>query len=75
MDSISITLSKNSVFESTSMLHAAMNDAASQLADGTEPSAISNEEISSGDKFLGIYKVTSDAFRGGMGSRRPCFPR
>ena len=50
--SISNTLSRESVYESMSMLSAAMEDAAGRLAEKAKPEAISNEEIRKGDVIL-----------------------
>ena len=66
--SMSNSLSKGSVYESDSILNAYQYDAASRLADGVRPEAISNEEIRKGDPILEIYRVESDAIHGGMGS-------
>ncbi len=69
MDSFSIsnTLSRESVYESCSILQAYQDDAASRLADG-EPEAISNEQIRKGDLLLETYRIEDDAIHGGMGS-------
>lgn len=66
--SISNTLSRESVYESMSMLSAAMEDAAGRLAENAKPEAISNEEIRKGDVILETYRVEDDAVHGGMGS-------
>ena len=67
-NSISNTISKESVYESFSMVRATMDDAASRLADGGMQESISNEEIREGDEILDTYRVESDALHGGMGS-------
>ena len=66
--SISNTLSRESVYESMSMLSAAMEDAAGRLTEKAKPEAISNEEIRKGDVILETYRVEDDAVHGGMGS-------
>lgn len=60
--SISNSLSMQSIYE------AYRDDAASRLADGIRPEAISNEDIRPGNVFLETYRVVSDAIHGGMGS-------
>ena len=69
MDSFSIsnTLSRDSVFESDSMLRAYRDDAAGRLA-GSRPEAISGERIGKGNLLLETYRVENDAIEGGMGS-------
>ena len=66
--SLSNSLSKGSVYESDAILKAYQDDAASRLADGARPEAISNEQIHKGDPILETYRVESDAIHGGMGS-------
>ncbi len=66
--SVSNSLSKGSVYESDSIFKAYRDDAASRLADGVRPEAISNEEIRRGDEILETYRVEDDAVHGGMGS-------
>ncbi len=66
--SFSNSLSKGSVYESDSIFKAYRDDAASRLAEGVAPQAISNERIRQGDEILQTYAVTSDAIHGGMGS-------
>lgn len=60
--SMSNTLSLQSIYE------AYQDDAASRLADGLHPEAISNEVIRPGNVFLETYRVVSEAIHGGMGS-------
>ena len=70
MDSFSIsnTLSKDSIYESNSILLAYQDDAASRLAEGVRPEAISNEKIRKGDLLIETYRVEENAIHGGMGS-------
>ena len=66
--SISVSVNKGSADEEMSLFRASMEDAASRLAEGMKPEAISNEKIQKGDEILKTYQVTSDAIHGGMGS-------
>ena len=66
--SLSNTLSKGSVYESDSIYGAYLEDAASRLADGVTPEAISNEEIRKDDDIIQTYRVEDNAIHGGMGS-------
>ena len=68
MDSFSIsnTLSRDSIYESYSILRAYQDDAASRLADGCKPEALSNERIRKGDLLLETYRVEGDAINGGI---------
>ena len=64
MDSFSIsnTLSRESVYESCSILQAYQDDAASRLADGGQPEALSNERIRKGDLLLETYSKVGVCF-------------
>ena len=66
--SLSNSISKSSMDEEMSLYEAALEDAASRLADGEKAETISNERIRKGNEILGIYEVVSDAVHGGMGS-------
>ncbi len=66
--SVSNSISKISTEEEMSILRASLDDAAVRLADGVGQQAISNEEIGKDNMILDIYRVTSDAINGGMGS-------
>lgn len=66
--SFSNTLSRDSIYESMSMYHATMEDAASRLAEGIKQNALSNEQIRKGDLILDTYHVEDEAIHGGMGS-------
>ncbi len=65
--SVSNALSRDSIYESFSMVRSTMEDAASQLSEGNSAS-ISNEQIQEGDELLETYRVEDDAISGGMGS-------
>ena len=61
--SISLSLSKGTAAEETSLSIASLGEAAQRIQD-----SISNEKICRGDVILETYEVTSDAITGGMGS-------
>ena len=65
LDSISVSISKGSVYESGGL---SMFDAALEDALGREEKPISNESIQKGDTLLDTYTVEADAISGGMGS-------
>ena len=65
LDSISVSISKGSVYESGGL---SMYDAALEDALGREERSISNESIQKGDTLLETYTVEADAINGGMGS-------
>ena len=59
----SLSLDKDSIYESQTVTQAAIDEALSR-----HERAISNEKISQGDILLGTYEVLDDAISGGMGS-------
>ena len=61
--SISLSLSKDSIHEEMSMSLASLREASFR-----KQVSLSNEQIHAGDKILGTYMVISDAVSGGMGS-------